>query len=286
LTSLTWTGGCGTSPGPTMTCPAGTNTVTVSASNNGIGFGSSTDLQVVVTDFSVDVSPASVTLAAGASSTHVVTIAPQNGPYNSEITLSCASGNLPPQTTCTFNPPTVRPGASPARSTLTIATTARAAASTPGASRVASAPKAVSPAAAGSGIALFPTSLNFGTQTVSTTTPPQFAYLTNIGTGALALVSFTASGDFTAVNNCGSTLAIGATCAVAVSFSPTLAGSRTGTLSIVDDAPGSPHQISLLGTGQAPPTSTGGTPAGSYTVGVTGTVGTLVHFTGVILTVQ
>src|SRR5207253_692527 len=111
-------------------------------------------------------------------------------------------------------------GANPVRSTLTIATTARTAASTPGATIIASAaaPKAVFPADAGSGIALFPTSLNFGTQTVSTTTPPQFAYLTNIGTGALAITSISVSGDFTAVNNCGSTLAVGANCAVAVSF--------------------------------------------------------------------
>jgi hypothetical protein len=288
LTSLNWTGGCGTSPGQTMTCPAGTNTVTVSASNNGIGFGPSADLQVVVTDFSVDVAPPSASLAAGASSTHVVTIAPKNGPYNSEITLSCASGNLPPQTTCTFNPPTVTPGANPVRSTLTVSTTARTAASAPSARTVTSAPapKAVVPAAAGSGIAVFPTSLNFGTQTVSTTTPPQFVFLTNIGTGALAIATITVSGDFTSVNNCGSTLAIGANCAVAVSFTPTVASSRTGTLSIVDDAPGGPHQVGLTGTGQAPPTSTGGTPAGSFTIGVSGTVGTLVHFASVILTVQ
>jgi hypothetical protein len=283
LASLSWTGGCGTSPGPAMTCPAGTNTVTVSASNNGIGFGPSTDLQVVVTDFSVDVSPGSAALAAGASSTHVVTITPQNGAYNSEITLSCASGNLPPQTTCTFNPPTVTPRGSPVRSTLTMTTTARTAASTPSATP---APKTVFPAATGSGIAVFPTSLNFGTQTVSTTTPPQFVYLTNIGTGALAIASITVSGDFTGVNNCGATLAIGASCAVAVSFTPTIASARTGTMSIVDDAPGGPHLVSLTGTGQAAPTSTGGTPAGSYTVGVSGTVGTLVHFSGLILTVQ
>jgi hypothetical protein len=149
-----------------------------------------------------------------------------------------------------------------------------------------SAPKTVFPRAAGSGIALFPTSLNFGTQTVATTTPPQFAYVTNIGTAALAVANVTVSGDFSGVNNCGSTLAIGANCAVAISFTPTVAGSRTGTLSIVDDASGSPHTLSLTGTGQAAPTSTTGTPAGSYTVGVSGTVGTLVHFTSVILTVQ
>jgi hypothetical protein len=287
LTALSWSGGCGTSPGATMTCPAGTNAVSVAASNNGVGFGPSTDLQVVVTDFSLDVSPASATVTAGGSSVHTVTVSPLNGPYNSEVTLSCASGNLPPQTTCTFDPPTVTPGARGARSTLTIATTANGAASAASRKVVAlPAPRSVSPRAAGSGIALFPTSLTFGTQTVSTTTPPQFAYLTNIGTGALALLAISASGDFTAVNNCGSTLAVGASCAVAISFTPAAAGSRTGTLSIVDDAAGSPHAVALSGTGQTAPTSTTGTPAGAYTVGVSGTVSTLAHFTNVILTVQ
>src|SRR5262249_18277539 len=57
LTALSWTGGCGTSPGSQMTCPTGTNTVTVQASNNGVGFGPGTDLQVVVTDFTLTVSP-------------------------------------------------------------------------------------------------------------------------------------------------------------------------------------------------------------------------------------
>jgi hypothetical protein len=121
---------------------------------------------------------------------------------------------------------------------------------------------------------------------VSTTTPPQFVYLTNIGTGALAIASITASGDFTGVNNCGSTLAVGATCAIAVSFTPSATGARTGTLTIVDDASGGSHNVSLTGNGQAAPTSTTGTPAGSYTVGVSGTVSTLSHFTGVILVVQ
>ncbi len=286
LTAMSWTGGCGTSPGSTITCPAGTNTISVSASNNGLGFGPATDLQVVVTDFALDASPASATLVAGDSSTHTVTITPQNGPYNSEITLSCASGNLPPQTTCTFDPPTVTPRNRPVTSRLTVTTTARTNASAPAARPPVVAPKTVTPAAAGSGIAVVPTSLTFPSQTVATTTPPQFVYVTNIGTGALAIASITTGGDFTGVNNCGSSLAVGASCAIAVSFTPTTSGTRTASLSIIDDAPGSPHLVSLTGTGQAAPTSTTGTPAGAYTIGVSGTVGTLVHFTGVIITVQ
>jgi len=286
LTSMTWTGGCGTSPGSTMTCPAGTNTVSVSASNNGLGFGPATDLQVVVTDFALSVTPTSATYVAGGSSTHTVTITPQNGPYNSEITLSCASGNLPPQTTCAFDPPTVTPRNGPVTSLLTVTTTARTAAASPATRPTVVAPTVVTPAAAGAGIAVVPTSLTFPSQTVATTTPPQFVYVTNIGTGALAIASITTSGDFTGVNNCGSSLAVGASCAIAISFTPTTTGTRTASLSIVDDAPGSPHQVTLNGTGQAAPTSTTGTPAGAYTIGVSGTVGTLVHFTGVIITVQ
>jgi len=284
LTALTWTGGCGTAPGTTMTCPAGTTAVSVAASNNNFAYGATQDLQITVTDFSVNVAPPLATLAAGATSSHVVTITPVNGPYNSEITLSCASGNLPPQTTCTFDPPTVTPGRTAARSTLTLSTTVRTASATTSAAKPA--PSAIGPRAAGSGVALFPGTLAFPTQTIQTTTPPQFVFLTNIGTGALAVGSITVSGDFTSVNNCGSTLAVGANCAIAVSFTPTVAGARTGTLAVVDDAANSPHTASLTGTGQAAPSSTGGTPAGSYTIGVSGTVGTLSHFVGLILNVQ
>src|SRR5262249_23388010 len=44
LTALSWSGGCGTSPGTTMTCAPGTSSITVSATNNNFGYGSSADL--------------------------------------------------------------------------------------------------------------------------------------------------------------------------------------------------------------------------------------------------
>lgn len=48
LTTLAWTGGCGTGPGTTMTCPRGTSRVSASASNNGVSFSASVDLQITV----------------------------------------------------------------------------------------------------------------------------------------------------------------------------------------------------------------------------------------------
>jgi hypothetical protein len=269
-----------------MTCPTGATTVSVAASNNGFGYGAPVELQIVVTDFGVGATPTANTIAPGQASTYVVTVAPQSGAYNSQVTLGCAAANLPPQTTCTFDPPTVVPGTAGARSTLTITTSATASAASASRSVRAQSPSAIGPRAVGSGIALFPASLTFGTQTVSTTAPPQFVYVTNTGTAVLALSSVTATGDFTAVNNCGTSLAVGASCAVAVSFTPSATGARTAALSLVDDASGSPHTVALSGSGQTAPSSTGATPSGSYTVTITGTAGTLTHYSSVILTVQ
>ena len=288
LTTLTWTGACGSAPGATVTCPAGAST-SVAASNNGFSFSDPTELTIVVTDFTLDVSPPAASMTAGQTSTHVVTVTPQNGSYNTEVTLACATGNLPPQTTCAFDPPSVVPGSAGARSTLTISTVAGSAAAL--ARRTAMrgsglGTQSIGAAAAGSGIAIFPSALTFGTQTVSTTSPLQLVQITNPGTDVLAISSISVTGDFTSINNCGTTLAVGASCAVAVTFTPTAAGARTGSLVLADDASGSPHTVVLTGTGQAAPASTGGTPAGSYTVTITGAVGTLAHTGAVTLTVQ
>ena len=44
-------------------------------------------------------------------------------------------------------------------------------------------------------------------------------------------------------------MAAGASCAISVVFTPTATGTRTGTLSVTDDASGSPQTVSLSGTG-------------------------------------
>ena len=285
LKALNWTGSCGTAPGATMTCGFGANAVSVAASNNGFGYSGFVDMTINVTDFTVTVAPSTSAFNAGGTSRHIVTVAPSGGAYNSVVTLTCASGNLPPQTTCTFDPPTVIPGAKGASSTLTISTVARSAltaASMPNQAR-----PAVTLTTQAAGIALFPAALTFGAQTVSTTAASQLVYLTNTGADALSISSITTAGDFSGVNNCGNTVNAGSSCAVSVNFTPTVAGARTGSLTFTDSAVGSPHIITLTGTGQAAPASTGGTPAGTYVVTISGTAGTsLARFTAATMTVQ
>jgi hypothetical protein len=137
-----------------------------------------------------------------------------------------------------------------------------------------------------SGIAVFPDTLTFASQIVSTTTPPQVLYLTNIGVATLNITSIAPSGDFSVVTDCGTTLAVGQSCGAAVSFTPTAIGARSGTLTITDDAAGSPHMVTLNGTGQTAPATGTGTPAGTYSVAVSGIAGTMTHAASLTLTVQ
>ena len=107
-----------------------------------------------------------------------------------------------------------------------------------------------------------PTSITFPGQFVGTTGLPQSVTLTNTGTATLNIASVTTTpADFGSLNSCGSSLAAGASCAIGVFFDPTASGTRSGTLTITDDAGNSPQTIALTGTGQdfslAPSSSSG-----------------------------
>jgi hypothetical protein len=93
-----------------------------------------------------------------------------------------------------------------------------------------------------------------------TTTTAQTATLKNTGNAALTISGITLGGtnatDFAQTNTCGATLAAGATCSISVTFTPASAASFIATISIADNAAGSPQTVTLNGTGTAPPTPT------------------------------
>jgi len=63
------------------------------------------------------------------------------------------------------------------------------------------------------------------------------------------MTSVGVTGPFNEGNNCGTSLAAGASCTVTVTFTPTAAGSASGTLSVNSSAAGSPLTVALTGTG-------------------------------------
>ena len=95
-----------------------------------------------------------------------------------------------------------------------------------------------------------PTSLNFGTVAVGNTSAPQTVTVKNHEQITLNFTSILTTAGFAIKNNtCGASIAAGATCAVSVTFSPTVSGPATGTLTFTDDAGNNPQVVSLSGTG-------------------------------------
>jgi beta-propeller repeat-containing protein/ASPM-SPD-2-Hydin domain-containing protein/centrosomal CEP192-like protein len=92
-------------------------------------------------------------------------------------------------------------------------------------------------------------SLTFAAQVLGSSSTSQLVTVSNIGTAAANVSSITASGDFGQTNNCGTSLAATTSCTVNVTFTPTATGTRTGTLTIADNAASSPQTVSLTGTG-------------------------------------
>jgi hypothetical protein len=100
-----------------------------------------------------------------------------------------------------------------------------------------------------------PTSLSFGSQTISSTSATQNITLSNTGTAALTISGITLAGtnpaDFHQTNTCGASLAVGGNCSITVFFTPSAAGARSATVSVSDNATGSPQTAGLSGTGVA-----------------------------------
>jgi hypothetical protein len=97
---------------------------------------------------------------------------------------------------------------------------------------------------------LMPTSLGFGSQLVTTTSSPaKMITLKNNGNATLNIMSIASSGDFAETNTCGASLAATMSCTISVTFTPTATGARNGTITITDDANGSPQSVPLTGTG-------------------------------------
>jgi len=134
--------------------------------------------------------------------------------------------------------------------------------------------------------------VQFAAQALETTSAAQTvtisnrAYTTNLVVSTVA-ISGTNASDFKQTNNC-TTVPAGASCTITITFAPTATGSRTATLSVTDNAAGSPQTVVLNGaavlpfglpdTGTLSPSSVspGGSAAATITVTWEGTSSALV----------
>ncbi len=94
-----------------------------------------------------------------------------------------------------------------------------------------------------------PTSLNFGKVRHGTISPAQTVTLSNSGNAPLSVAGISVSPSFSQTNTCSAPLAPGASCSIAVRFSPSAKGSVKGSLTINDNASNSPQTVSLSGIG-------------------------------------
>ena len=106
------------------------------------------------------------------------------------------------------------------------------------------------------GVALTPQKINFGnvtegtTENVTSENVPAVVTVLNAGTAPLQISGIATTGDFAETNNCVGTLpAGGGVCTINVTYTPTVLAPETEQLAITDSAAGSPHLVTLTGTG-------------------------------------
>lgn len=103
--------------------PIGTDSITAmyagDANYSSVGSATTTINVAAMSTFSLSSSSTSLTIAQGQSGTATISLAPVGG-FSAPVQFSCSG--LPQYATCTFAPTSITPGASVAKTTMTIAT--------------------------------------------------------------------------------------------------------------------------------------------------------------------
>ena len=165
------------------------------------------------------------------------------------ITIAVAPGGTPCILSVTFNPSLSTP-AGPVTGSITFTDNAG--------NSPQSVPLSGTATVSTATITINPTSLTFGGQLLTTTSAAKTVTLSNAGAAPVVISSIASSNsDFTITSNsCGSTFPItiapaGTPCTLMVTFNPassTAPGADTGSITIADNATGSPQSVSLTGT--------------------------------------
>src|SRR5215831_5697228 len=232
---------------------AGTYSLIVTGTSGGVTH--SVPVTVIVNavpTFTMSAAPSSQTVTLGNSTTYTVSTSAFNG-FSGSVTLN--QSGLPSGATASFSPASITGAGS---STMTVATTSALPAgsyqiSIAGTSGNLTQSTAVTLVTVASpAVCTAPGSLTFTQVNLGASSAAQSITLSNCGTAVLAITGISATGDFSQTNNCGTSVAVGGSCTISVTFAPTATGIRTGTLNVTDNAAGSPQSVNVSGTGTAP----------------------------------
>ena len=97
-----------------------------------------------------------------------------------------------------------------------------------------------------------PASLAFSSQVIGTSSTARNVTVQSSGTGPLEITNVAVTGPFSQTNTCSGGIAPASSCSIAVVFSPTVAGSASGVLTISGNA--GTQTVNVTGSGSAPVT--------------------------------
>jgi hypothetical protein len=101
-----------------------------------------------------------------------------------------------------------------------------------------------------------PPGLTFSNVAINTTSASKSSTLQNTGAAPLSITSIVASGtvagDFAQTNNCPASVAVGSSCTITVTFTPTSVIDQTGAVTVTDNTPSGSDALALVGNGAAP----------------------------------
>jgi hypothetical protein len=100
-----------------------------------------------------------------------------------------------------------------------------------------------------SAVSLSASALNFGAVAVGSASAAQTVTVTNSTAAAIGVTALGTTGDYGETNTCGSSITPGGNCAVTVTFTPTVAGTRAGTLTV--NLSTGTQTVSLTGIGSS-----------------------------------
>jgi serine protease len=183
-------------------------------------------------------SGSAASLVSGANAASATVLAPATGSVRLQLTVTDDVGAI--------DSAEVTVGSSSASSTAPASITAAACPTA-----IVFAPK----------ISLSATTLDFASLMIGASSSAQVVTIANTGNAGMQVSNVGITGadaaQFTQSSNCSS-VTVGGSCTINVTFAPTSAGAKSATLAIAHNASGSPSSVALSGTANAPVSSGGG----------------------------